>query len=84
MCDPGMVLDMLKQNSITRTHLQTAPDQMLTLWRDVLGEVKTTTTDSLITLEWNVSSHKIIQENSKTPHSQLISIVTLLNYPLWR
>ena len=84
LCDPGVVADMVQVYPVPGTHLQTRLDQLLAGAGHLGWKVDTTTADSLVTLKWNVSTHHVIQQDTKTPHCQLVSIVTFLDDPLRR
>ena len=60
------------------------PDKILALVRNSVSEPELSCADLFITLKWNVTTHHIIQQDTKTPHCQLVSIVTFLDDPLRR
>ena len=47
-------------------------------------EMESAAADCLITLEGNVTTDHVVQEDPEAPHGQLVPVVALLDDPLWR
>ena len=46
--------------------------------------MEATAADGLVALEGNITADQVVEQDAQAPHSQLVPVVTLLNYPFWR
>ena len=81
---PRMVPYPFQPHPLPRTNPQACLYEVLTLARHLGYEVQLPAADGLVTLKRNVAAHKIIQQDSKGPCSQLFSVIFSIHYPLWR
>ena len=84
MIHPRMIPYLLQPHPLPRTNPQTGLYEVLTLVGHLGYEVQLATADGLVTLKRNIAAHKIIQQDSKGPCSQLVSVIFSIHYPLWR
>ena len=66
------------------TDSQAAPHQVLAGGGHGGGEVEPPATDGLVALEGNITADQVVEQDAEAPHSQLVPVVTLLNYPFRR
>ena len=66
------------------TDSQAASHQVLAGGGHSGGEVEAAATDGLVALEGNITADQVVEQDAQAPHSQLVSVITLLNYPFWR
>ena len=84
VADPGMPSYALQLYPVPGTDSEAGSDQVLAGGRHSGGEVEAAAADGLVALEWDVSTDQVVQEDPQAPHRQLVSVVTLLDDPLWR
>ena len=81
---PRMVPYLLQNKPLPWTNPETCLYEVLALAGHLGYEEQLPTADGLVTIKRNVAAHKIIQQDSKGPSSQLFSVIFSIHYPLWR
>ena len=81
---PGMILYAVQLHPILIVYSQTRADQVLALGGDLVHEGQLPLADGLVTLEGDVPTHHVIEEDPQGPHGEAVSIILLVLDPLWR
>ena len=77
-----MILYALQLQPLFVVDGEAGADQVLALRGHLAHKGKVSLTDCSITLEWNVPTHHVIEEDPQGPHGETVPIILLILDPL--